>query len=74
MSEVVLILAVGTAVLAILFGGRVAVRTVAGGATQQSEHASGQHPGWVGLGQAAWAAAVTVRRCQGSSSVMRLAG
>jgi DNA-binding response OmpR family regulator len=37
-------------------------------------HASGQHPGWVGLGQAAWAAAVTVRRCQGSSSVMRLAG
>ena len=34
MSEVVLILAVGTAVLAILFGARVAVRTVAGGATQ----------------------------------------
>src|SRR5256885_16669416 len=37
MSEVVLILAVGTAVLAILFGARVAMRTAAGGATQQSD-------------------------------------
>ena len=30
--------------------------------------------GGYGRDQAAWAAAVTVRRCQGSSSVMRLAG
>jgi protein-S-isoprenylcysteine O-methyltransferase Ste14 len=38
MSEVVLILAVGTAVLAILFGARVAMRSAAGaGATQQSD-------------------------------------
>ena len=36
MSEVVVILAVGTAVLAILFGARVAIRTAAGGASQQS--------------------------------------
>jgi protein-S-isoprenylcysteine O-methyltransferase Ste14 len=36
MSEVVLILAVGTAVLAILFGARLAMRATGGGATQRS--------------------------------------
>src|SRR5438876_4758555 len=37
MSETVLILAIGTVLLAILFGARVAVRTAAGGATQESD-------------------------------------
>jgi protein-S-isoprenylcysteine O-methyltransferase Ste14 len=36
-SEAVLILAVGTVVLAILFGGRVIMRAVAGGAAQRSD-------------------------------------
>src|SRR5262245_24785376 len=42
MSEAVIILAVGTAVLAILFGARVAVRSIVGsGATQQSDESEG---------------------------------
>ena len=40
MSEVVLILAVGTAVLAILFLARVAIRTAAGGGATQQSHAN----------------------------------
>ena len=44
MSETVLILAVGTAVIAILFGARVAMRAVAGGATATSRSDGGETP------------------------------
>ena len=44
MSETVLILAVGTAVLAILFGARLAMRAVAGGATVTSRSDGGETP------------------------------
>src|SRR5262245_41735590 len=40
MSEVVIILAVGTVVLAILFGGRVIMRTVGGGAASEASAAA----------------------------------
>jgi len=44
MSETVLILAVGTAVIAILFGARVAMRAVAGGATPTLRSDGGEMP------------------------------
>src|SRR5258708_15807413 len=44
MSETVLILAVGSAVLAILIGARLAVRAVAGGATATSRSGGGETP------------------------------
>ena len=44
MSETVLILAVGSAVLAILIGARLAVRAVAGGATATSRSDGGETP------------------------------
>src|SRR6266849_5088618 len=44
MSETVLILAVGTAVLAILVGARLAMRAVAGGATATSRSDGGETP------------------------------
>ena len=44
MSETVLILAVGTAVLAILFGARLAMRAVAGGATTASRSDGAETP------------------------------
>ena len=44
MSETVLILAVGTAVIAILFGARVAMRAMAGGATVTSRSDGGETP------------------------------
>jgi len=44
MSETVLILAVGTAVLAILFGARLAMRAMAGGATVTSRSDGGETP------------------------------
>src|SRR6266446_5825931 len=44
MSETVLILAVGTAVIAILFGARVAMRAVAGGASPTLRSDGGEMP------------------------------
>jgi protein-S-isoprenylcysteine O-methyltransferase Ste14 len=44
MSETVLILALGSAVLAILFGARLAIRAVAGGATATSRSDGGETP------------------------------
>jgi protein-S-isoprenylcysteine O-methyltransferase Ste14 len=53
MSEVVLILAVGTAVLAIVFGARLAMRVMGGGATQRSDGSAAPAAGGSGASDVA---------------------